>query len=191
MLAVLGGAVGATAVGMSLVTDAPREAWILPVCLVAFLLFLACAAFRRAARWNSLLLLLFSLLLGMALKWLLPEGPGIAWSPSAWLAGGVLLAAAISGKSLHWVPRELWLLLWGGSWFYLLGWMVLTSLVIATDWKVLWALLGFVVFTTLAAGWFGGSWGPSPEEPAASRAFDLYLLGVNLAVALRLATYYL
>ena len=155
------------------------QAWLAPLAVCVVLLFAALLTFRRTPAWSTILLLGLALTVGAALR--LVGGSRMAWVPSSAVAlGAPLVGAAIGGKVRlrnAWVRGSLWTL----AWIYVLGaWLFPMGLGTLRAW---WAGAGLLVFAGLAVIWFA-DW-PAREErdPAGGPATELYLIGLNLALA--------
>ena len=158
---------------------------VVPLTLFGLLLFVAMVTFKRARGWNAALLVAFSFVAGGVVNWLFEDRIGGTWLGAVSAAILILAISAPVGRRIG--PRLvgigawLWLL----SWVYLFGWVVVAVLRPPPSWIRAWAIGGLVVYAGLSATWFAGL-DPEQEDPSGTAwAVDLYLLGLNLAIAVR------
>lgn len=158
----------------------------LTVLLLAALSYIGVMLTVERAILASSLLIGFGVLAGGILgRWLpaLAEG---AWARAVPVGILLLIVAFLAGQ---WGERWLnaptrWL--WIGSWFYLLGWIVLGLWQLPEQASRIWAVAGVALFWGLAAGWFASvEVGEGPGTPR--HAASLYLIGLNVVIALALA----
>ncbi len=155
------------------------QAWLAPLVVCVLLLFAALLTFRRTPTWSTILLLALALTVGAVIR--LMAGARIAWGPSAAAGLGAPLASAVIGSELRlrrgWVRGGLWAL----AWIYILGaWLTPFGLGNMRGW---WAGAGLLVFAGLAVVWFGDWQDRDAHDPAGGPAAELYLIGLNLALA--------
>jgi hypothetical protein len=155
------------------------QAWLAPVAVCVVLLFVALLTFRRTPTWSTILLLGLALTAGAALR--LVGGARIAWVPSSAAAlGAPLVGAAIGGRfrlRRAWVRGSLWTL----AWIYILGaWLFPVE---PGNLRAWWAGAGLLVFAGLAVIWFADWPAREARDPAGGPAAELYLIGLNLALA--------
>jgi hypothetical protein len=160
---------------------------VLPVGLFAVLLFVAMMTFKRARGWNAGLMAGFSFVGIGVVSWLFEARAGGTWLGAIAAAAIILALAAVLGRSTG--PRMVGLSpwLWLLSWVYLFGWVAAAVLGPSAGWIHAWAIGGLVVYAGLGAAWFAGL-DPLVENPSGTGwAIDIYLLGINLAIAARVA----
>ena len=165
-----------TAAGWSITLPAP---WTAPLVVCVLLLFTTLLTFRRTPTWSTILLLALALTVGAVIR--LMAGAQIAWVPCAAAGLGMPLAGAAIGRGVPlrrgWVRGGLWAL----AWIYILGaWLTPFDM---GNLRGLWAGAGLLVFAGLAVGWFGDWQTRDARDPAGGPAAELYLIGLNLALA--------
>ena len=74
-------------------------------------------------------------------------------------------------------------LLWAAAWIYVLGAWLIPVVWAAPDLGRTWAAGGLAIFAGLAVTWFCVWPGREASLPAGSAAAELYLIGINLALA--------
>ncbi len=155
------------------------QAWLVPLVVCVLLLFAGLLTFRQTPTWSTVLLLALALTVGAIIR--LMAGAHIAWVPCATAGLGVPLAGAVIGGGLRlrrgWVRGGLWAL----AWIYILGaWLTPFGPGTMRGW---WAGAGLLVFAGLAVVWFGDWQARNANDPAGGPAAELYLIGLNLALA--------
>ncbi len=169
-------ALGLTAAGWSIRLPA---SWLAPLAVCVLLLFAALLTFRRTPAWSTILLLALALTVGAVIR--LMAGAQIAWVPSAAAGLGVPLASATIGRGLR--LRRNWVRggLWAEAWIYILGaWLTPFG---EGNTRVWWAGAGLLVFAGLTVVWFGDWQARDARDPVGGPAAELYLIGLNLALA--------
>ena len=157
------------------------QAWLAPLAIGLLLLFAAMMTFRRAPTWSTALLLAFALGVGVLVR--LVTGADPAWGWCAAAALGIPLVAALVSGPLQ--GRVAWTrsLLWVAAWIYVLGAWLIPVVWAAPHLGRTWAAGGLAIFTGLAVTWFCVWPGRETSLPAGSAAAELYLIGINLALA--------
>ncbi len=157
------------------------QAWLAPLAIGLLLLFAAMMTFRRAPTWSTALLLGFALGVGVLVR--LVTGVDPAWGWCAAAALGIPLVAAMMGGQLQ--GRGAWTrsLLWVAAWIYVLGAWLIPVVWAAPHLGRIWAASGLAIFAGLAVTWFCVWPGRETSLPAGSAAAELYLIGINLALA--------
>ncbi|MGD8814845.1 MAG: hypothetical protein PVI78_10260 [Anaerolineales bacterium] len=179
-------ALGAMFLGIKLLSGLVSVPWQLPLFLIGVLLFVAMLTFRRVRVWNLILLLTLALVAGALLGLVFDVGY-VSWGSVLGLTCALLVLAIALGTilrgRLRWLGRVLWLL----AWLYLAGWLLIVIWNPATWMRLTWAVSGVIFFSGLALVWFSELEGK--HNPAGSLAVpegcELYLLGLNIAIALR------
>jgi len=145
------------------------------------LLFAAMMTFRRAPTWSTALLLAFALGVGVLVRLVTGADPAGGWCAAAAL--GVPLAAAVMGGQLQ--GRGAWTrsFLWVAAWIYVLGAWLIPVVWATPHLGRTWAAGGLVIFAGLAVTWFSVWPGRETSLPPGSAAAELYLIGLNLALA--------
>jgi hypothetical protein len=180
LAALIASGLGAAALSPRITTGS-----VVPVALFGLLLFVAMMTFKRARGWNAGLLVAVSFAAGGVVTWLFEDRIGGSWLGAVSAAVLILAISAVAGRRvgprLAGIGAWLWLL----SWIYLFGWVVVAVLHLPPGWILAWAAGGLVVYGGLSATWFAG-FDPVPADPSGTAwAVDLYLLGLNLAIAAR------
>ena len=183
-------ALGATVVGaMARISDA----WRLPLLLVGVMLFAALLTFRKTPGWNLALLLALAAVAGMFLGSSFEGTQGQSWGGALTVAFTLMGMAALIGHMLRGRLRRVGSALWMLAWIYLAGWILLVMLNPAAWLRALWSGAGLVIFGGLVVVWFSEL--GDEENPvrglAVPQGCDLYLLGLNIAVAARVLLLYL
>ncbi|NIS82215.1 MAG: hypothetical protein GTO14_18870 [Anaerolineales bacterium] len=158
----------------------------IPLLLLGLLLFVTMQTFKNESGWNVTLLLGFSLVVGAILSVM-----GGVDSSRGWIfaIGGmtfILASAALVGRFLRGRFAVLGVGLWMSSWVYLFGWGAIALLHLEESLLAIWALAGLVIFAGLSVVWFAGIADRAREDTVPALAMDLYILGINLAIAARL-----
>jgi hypothetical protein len=178
--ALIAGGLGAAALTPRLTGNS-----ILPVGLLAVLLFVAMMTFKRARGWNAGLMVAFPFVGGGVVSWLFQGRAGGTWLGAITSAAVILVLAAVLARRVGARLAEVGAWLWLLSWVYLFGWVVAAVLSLPTGWIRAWGVAGLLVYAGLSAAWFAGL-DPSAENPSGTAwAIDVYLLGFNLAIAAR------
>ena len=159
------------------------DSLMLPLILFALLTYLGIQVTSEIPFMAAALLLVLGGLVGGLVGHLIPSSVHVVWGRAVLIMLGLIAAAfALSRLDGGLVSVSLRLLSLG-SWMYLLGWAVIALLQPHNAIHKAWALLGAVVFTGVAAAWFGGV-----EEGDLGRtpryATSLYLIGVNMMIAI-------
>jgi hypothetical protein len=185
-LPVFGLALGATILGNMLLAVYVTKPWQLPLLLVGALLFVGLLTFRKTRIWNLVLLLALSLVAGVLTGVAFTDGGG-AWGAvlsmtCALLILALLLGTYLSGK-ISGGLRSLYLL----TWFYLAGWLLILIWDPALWLRILWVVIGVIIFTGLAVIWFSEWEGKEITSGvlAVPEGCELYILALNIAIALR------
>ncbi len=156
------------------------QAWLAPLAVCVVLLFAALLTFRRTPTWSTILLLGLALTVGAVLRLVAgsPHGMGPDLGGCARrTARGCGHRADDSVSATPGCAGALWTLAWIyvlGAWLFPMG---------QGNLRAWWAGAGLLVFAGLAVIWFA-DW-PAREErdPAGGPAAELYLIGLNLALA--------
>ena len=175
----------ATAAGIGLLADRLSASAQLPLAITGLLLFIALITFRETSGYNFGLLLGFSFVAGSFLGTLFPQQGDFSWGTALMAALGVIFLSAAIGSSMGERIASLRVGLWIASWIYLLGWVLIAALDLASLVQTLWGLLGMLIFGGLAGSWFASLISTKPSTSSVSLAIDLYVLGLNLLVAAR------
>ncbi len=186
VLPVFGLALGATVLGNMLLAVYVTKPWQIPLLLVGALLFVALLMFRKTRIWNLVLLLALALVAGVLTGVAFTDG-GRAWGAVLSMTCALLILALLFGTYLRGKIgrglRFLYLL----TWFYLAGWLLILIWDPALWLRILWIVAGAILFTGLAVIWFS-EW-EGKENPvgvlAVPEGSELYILGLNIAIALR------
>lgn len=157
----------------------------LPAALVGLLLFVAMLTFKRVRGWNAALLVVFSFAAGGILSWLFQGWVGGSWLGALSATVVILGVSGFIGRRLGRPILEIGAYLWLLSWVYLFGWVVVAVLQPSPTWIRAWAGGGAIVYAGLSAAWFGGLDPFAPNPSGTSWAIDVYVLGLNLAIAVR------
>lgn len=177
-------ALALTAGGMVLGARLP-SAGLFPVGILAVLGFAALVTFRRMRSWSAPLLLGFALLAG-SLLWMMLGGPAARWGWA--LAAGV--GVPLIGVPLGWMAesglRRIGWAMWAAAWVYLVGWMGWQLLAQPSALRPAWGLAGLVIFSALTVTWAASLPGRLAQEPDGSVAAELYLIGLNISLAVRM-----
>ena len=177
-------AVAATLIGAALQVD---RAWQLPLLLVGLLLFAAFVTFRRASGWNLALLLALAVVAGVVLGSAFGDGQELGPVGALVLTFVLLAVAALIGSVLRSRLRRVGFLLWTMAWVYLVGWVVSVPLDPAAELRAAWAGAGLAIFLCLAVVYFSRlAIGEPGRGLAVAPGSDLYLVGLNVAIALRI-----
>lgn len=178
--ALIAGGLGAAALAPRLTTGS-----ILPAALFGLLLFVAMMTFKRARGWSAALLAAFSFVGCGVVSWLFRGRIGGTWLEAVASATVILAVAAAVGRRIGGpfvgVGAWLWLL----SWVYLFGWVAAAVLALPAIWIRAWAVSGLIVYAGLSAAWSAGLDPSAPDPSGTAWAIDVYLLGLNLAIAAR------
>lgn len=167
----------------SLLSPHISDSLILPLILSAALIYLGIHVASEKPIVAASLLLLLGVMIGGLVARFIPASRDVAWGLAALIMSGLLVVAfGLSHVRVGLVAMSL-RVLWIGSWVCLLGWVVIALLQSLSVIYRAWALLGAVVFTGLAAGWFANLDGVDLGE-APRHAASLYLIGVNVLIAL-------
>ena len=150
--------------------------------ILLLLEFIALLTFRRVRTWSAVLLCAFALTAGALAGPLLAEGPP-DWSRAAVASVGIPLIALPLGWRAGPRLRPFGWLTWAAAWGYIIGWVAWQILVPGSSASPAWGLTGLVIFSALAATWASAIPVRPSQEPEASLAFELYLIGVNLSIA--------
>ncbi|HKZ53883.1 MAG TPA: hypothetical protein VJ123_00270 [Anaerolineales bacterium] len=181
-------AVVGTAAGFSWSLRVAPE-WDLPLGLAAFLLFLASVTFRRSPGWNAVFFYTFAVAGGAFFGRILPAG-GLAWGWAAVVAAAVLVAMAAAGRAgLYRQLVPLWTGLWVFSWIYVGSWFVIYGIRRETPLVVYWAAAGVMIFALLGLSTFSRLRVPQVRPVGVSLGLELYILSLNLTLAIRLLGY--
>lgn len=175
-----------TAIGIEGLSPLFSSSDIILLAVLAGIAFAALSIFKDAAGWRAALLFIFAGLLGCILAILSPEISGFAWLDEAFLAALVLALAAVTSSELRIVHRRFRIAIWALSLIYVLGWGGIALGLVAVISQSSWALFGIVVFGLAALTWFAQAKNRVKEVAGLTLAFELYLLGVNLAVAFKI-----
>jgi FtsH-binding integral membrane protein len=181
VLPVTGLAFVATLAGFALPVS---EAMRIPLLLVGVLLFAGLMTFRRTRGWNLALLLGLAVVAGSLMGSALDDAH-VSWTGATALMAALVGLAALIGRALQDRLRRAGFVLWVLAWIVLAGWLI-GGLLHPEEWlRILWACAGLVIFGGLAAVWFSrlGSEEIPPRGLAVALGCDLYLLGLNIAVA--------
>lgn len=177
-------ALAVTGGGMALGARIP-SAGLLPVGILTVLCFAALMTFRRVRAWSVPLLLSFALLAG-SLLWPMLGGPAARWGwPLAAGAGVPLIGVPLGWKAGSGLRRFGWAA-WAAAWVYIVGWIVWQLLAQDTGVRQAWGLAGLVIFSALTVTWAGSLSGRQAQEPEGAVAVELYLIGLNLGIAVRM-----
>jgi hypothetical protein len=182
VLPVTGMALLATVVGTAIpVSGAMR----IPLLLIGVLLFAGLLTFRKTRGWNLALLLGLAAAAGALINTGTEVRGGPSWTGAIILMIALMALAAFIGKALHGRLRRTGLVTWVLACVYVAGWLP-GGLLNPADWlRIIWAIAGLVIFSGLATVWFSRL--ESEEIPPRGLSFqqgcDLYLLGLNIAVA--------
>ena len=178
--ALIAGALGAAAFTPRLTTGS-----VVPVALFGLLLFVAMLTFKRARGWNAALLVAFSFSASGVVSWLFQGRVGGTWLGALSAAVVILAISAIVGRRVGPGLVEIGAWLWLLSWVYLFGWVVVAVVGPPATWIRAWAVGGLVIYAGLSAAWFAGLDPRAPDPSGTAWAIDIYLLGLNLAIAAR------
>jgi hypothetical protein len=175
--------------GLGATTLAPRltAGSVVPAALFGLLIFAAMMTFKRARGWNAALLAAFSFVGCGVVGWLFRGRVGGTWLGAIGSAVLILTLAAVVGRRIGTVLVKQGPWLWLLSWVYLFGWIAAAVLGPSAGWIHGWAIGGLVVYAGLSAGWFAGLDPSAPDPSGTAWAIDVYLLGLNLAIAARVA----
>lgn len=156
----------------------------MPLLLVGVLLFAGLMTFRRTRGWNLVLLLGLAVAAG-ALMGPALDAAHVSWTSAIVLMVALIGMAALIGKALRDRLHRAGFILWVLAWIYLAGWLIGGLLRPDELLRILWACAGLVVFGGLATVWFSrlGSEEIPPRGLSVALGCDLYLLGLNIAVA--------
>lgn len=165
----------------------PARLLILAV-LAALLCLIALLTIDPSPTWWVLLYLALTGLVGVIAGLLLPVG--LFNLNSLMAAGAGLLAIALlGGRILH--PAARWPIarsLWKCSWIYLSGWIAIGLVPPLERFTSVWALSGLIIYlalaTAMAAKYRSNGKPPDPR----SMALNLYLLSLNIILALVVLT---
>jgi hypothetical protein len=177
-------AFAATALGALLRLD---ERLRLPLLLLGVLLYAALMTFRHTPRWNLVILLALAAAAGALLVSVLGSNQGAAWGPGVGLSLGIITLSLSLGRALRGRFRRAGKALWILAWIYLAGWLLLLALEPALWLVTVWAGAGVAIFGGLIVVWYAqlGAM-ESARSLAVPQGSDLYLLGLNIAVALQM-----
>jgi hypothetical protein len=186
VLPVFGLALGVTILGNVFLAVYVTRPWELPLLLIGALLFVALLTFRKTRIWNFVLLLALALVAGVLTGVAFTGGRG-AWGAVLSMTCALLILALMLGTSLRGKLNRGARLLYLLTWFYLAGWLIILIWDPAVWLRILWVVTGAILFTGLAVIWFS-EW-EGKETPVAVLAVpegcELYILGLNIAIALR------
>lgn len=182
VLPALGLALIATFVGAAVPVGASMR---IPLLLVGVLFFVGLMTFRRTRGWNLALLMGLAAVAGALISPGLGAGRRPPWTGAIALTMALTILAALAGKAMRGRLRKAGIALWVLAWIYLLGW-IFGGLLDPPGWvRICWAGAGLIIFGGLVAVWFSqlGSEEIPPRGLAVAHGIDLYLLGLNIAVA--------
>lgn len=160
---------------------------LLVVLIAACIGYAGSLAFRDARGWNLAFFVAFTSLAGAALGNLFPSPGGLPWIMAFVYASAVIgLSAGLSPWLGRWM-QAMAFSLQALFWIYLAGWVLIALLNLPRISMLLWAGAGLMIFLGLGAGWFHGlpRRGQRPQEGVFPRVFGLYVLGFNLAIAIK------
>jgi hypothetical protein len=180
-LAVLG-----TAIGIEAFSHLFNNSDIILLGLFAALAFAALSIFKRSSLWRLTLLFNFTILLGGILALLSPGLRGFTWLLDLLWAVFILVMAAALSSYVRTISQRIRQLSWLLAWVYLLGWGALAIGQASEAQRFGWAGFGMGVFAIVALAWFDHVKGRLEEQAGSPLAFELYLLGFNLALAERI-----
>jgi FtsH-binding integral membrane protein len=149
------------------------------------LLFAGLMTFRRTHGWNLALLLALATVIGLLVGPGLNTERSLPWTGAIAITILLLVLAAFIGKALRKWFRKVGSALWLLAWVYVAGWLI-GGLINPAEWlRILWASAGLVIFEGLVAVWFYklSAQEIPPRGLAVAQGIDLYLLGLNIAVA--------
>jgi FtsH-binding integral membrane protein len=174
----------ATAVGSAWQVN---DAWRLPLLLIGVLLFVAMLTFRRVRVWNLVLLLTLAAVAGALLGSTFEGEHGGSWGGALALTFGMMGLAVWVGNALRRKLRPVGSALWMLAWLYLAGWFLVVVLDPEAWLRALWSGAGVILFGCLLTVWFSELWGEdrTGKGLAVPQGCDLYILGLNIAIAAR------
>jgi hypothetical protein len=176
-----------TLVGVSLTQGRLGATPFMAALIGACIGYVGSLAFHDTRGWNLGFFAAFSSLAGAVLGNLLPSSGGLSWILAFLYAGAVIgTAAALAPWLGRWVAAMAFSLQ-ALFWLYVAGWVLIALLRLPRLSMRLWAGAGLLVFFGLGAAWFHGfsRQAQPPAEWVHSRAFSLYVLAFNLAIAIR------
>ncbi|TET35429.1 MAG: hypothetical protein E3J69_05065 [Anaerolineales bacterium] len=172
-------------VGLWFGPQEPGSTFMLLAGVVSLLLFIALMTFKSVPGWNVGLLAALGIALGVFLRALAADVMFSAWLLSALLAVLVFAVAAWIGRRMGSRMKEVGIGLWLLSWAYLMGWAVIAFLGLDPVFTTAWAGAGVLIFSGLAAAWFSSLESQLDAQPGPALAADLFVLFLNLTIALR------
>ncbi|NIM93009.1 MAG: hypothetical protein GTO18_04770 [Anaerolineales bacterium] len=178
-----------TIIGLVLSAGSVTGSFLLPIVIVGVIVFVAMITFRDASGWNLGLLLVFALIVGLLLGNFFPSLTALHWILALLIAAAIMLMAAGLGTQLGGGVRLLGIALWIGSWIYILGWVVIALFHFPKPVVLLWGMVGLIVFSGLSTVWFASIAGILNPFMGTSLAIDLFILGLNLCIAVVVILY--
>lgn len=176
----------ATSLGFSILPFDVTSRWTLPLLWTGVLLFVALTTFKESPGWNIGLLLAFALVAGFLISGLkLASGPA-SWPSMLLITTALLVLSAGIGAVMR--GRAGWLGMgsWALTWSYLAGWGLISLVHLGGTIQILWASAGMILFCVLCAIWFSELEARLRPGFGAGLAVELYLLALNLTLAVRL-----
>jgi FtsH-binding integral membrane protein len=159
---------------------------ILVLAVFAGLAFAALSVFKGSPGQRAILLFLFAVLLARTVSLVAPEIRGFSWSLDALWAFLIIAVMALVSSALKYIHPRMRLALWGMTMVYFLGWIAIAAGIIASRAQVAWALLGTLVFSIATIAFFVQSKTRNSSLEDSSLAFELFIMGFNLALAARI-----
>jgi hypothetical protein len=167
-----------TAVGLALGRAARGPEAVALAVAGGLLCLLGAWTFRQSA-WAPLLLVGLSLSVGLLAIRLRALAEPAAWLTPAMVAFAGIVAGAMVGRSLRGLFRWTYTPFWIAAWLVVIGTAALQFARFPLEWILLAAWVVVVVFLALATAWFARL----EADPPPLAALDLYLIGLNLFLA--------
>jgi len=154
--------------------------------LLLLLVFLGLIALKRRVNWNVGLLIMFGFLAG-SFTGLIQSGSGVEnWLWALGIAITIQSISLLTSRAIRIRWNDLGVGLWLLAWAYLLGWAGLMLLDLDVAFRRVWAGFGLVLFACMSAVWFSNYPHVKDQLSGTSLGIDLYLLTINLSLAVRI-----
>ena len=161
-----------------------REVDMVIVIIAVAILFFAMVTFKYVRGWNLILLLTFSLFIGVLIGAIFESVGTIESWFGALLSTLILTIASITGDVVQGRFGKSKILFWFVSWIYVAGWMVLIFARIEGELVKFWGFVGLLTYFGISSIWFANY--SIPPEPGwdIPAAMELYSYTTCLWIAI-------
>lgn len=153
---------------------------------ILILAFLGLIGLKNSPNWNVVFLLFFAFVLG-SFSTLDHRMENIgSWATPLFLAIAVVVGCFFMGQRIRHGVGEFSQGIWLLSWVYILGWVGIDLLDLELLLQAVWAGFGLALFGGLITFWFAQLRSNKVGLRGSALGIDLFLLSVNVVVAIRI-----